>query len=169
MASRSSSRPVNAATDGSQLPGNRSRPTPKISCTIGASQAGVFANFPDDVRTGAVSKYELVVVDGSGDVAAAMTLSCYICSDDDQDDGGVSVDIAVLADCRGRGIAPSTLTGLAGWVASLVPTAHAHADVCTKNYASTKAVCKRVDGNVPCNIHHDCDMKAVRFCAHQSH
>jgi hypothetical protein len=57
-------------------------------------------------------KYELVVVDGSGGVVAAMNLSCYICSDDDEDDGGVSVDVAVLATCRGRGIAPSTLTSL---------------------------------------------------------
>lgn len=146
---------------------------PELSEGFVAGQAGAFTNIADDVRTGAVSQYELVVVDGSGDVVAAIKLSCYVCSDDDEDDGGVSVDIAVLANWRGCGFARSILTSLVGWVLFLVPTAHVHADVCTKNYASTKAVRKAgwrpVDGNVPCNIHHDCDMKAVRFCAHQAH
>lgn len=146
---------------------------PELSEGFAAGLAGAFANFANDVRTGAISKYELFVVDDSGNVIAAMNLACYICSDDHGEDGGVSVDIAVLASCRGRGIAPSTLTALTGWVVSLVPTAHVHADVCTKNYASAKAICKagwkRVNGDVPCNIHHDCDMEAVRFCAHQAH
>lgn len=146
---------------------------PELPAGFVAGLAGAFATFADDVRTGAASKYELVVVDDPGDVVAAVQLSCYICSDDDDDDCGVSVDIAVPANCRGRGIAPSTLKSLAGWVVSLVPAAHVHADVCTKNHASTTAVLKagwkRVDGDVPCNIHHDCDMKAIRFCEHQSH
>jgi hypothetical protein len=146
---------------------------PELSEGFVTGQAGAFTTFADDVRAGARSKYELVVVGNAGDVVAALQLSCYICSDEDEGDGGVSVDIAVPEICRGRSNAPSTLTSLAEWVVSLVPTAHVHADVCTKNYASTKAVSKagwkRVDENVPCNIDHDCNMKAVRFCAHQSH
>lgn len=146
---------------------------PELSEDFAASLARTFASFADDVQAGAVTKYELVVVDHSRAVVAALTLSCYICSDHDEDDGGVSVDIAVRANQRGRGIASSTLTSLAGWVVDLVPTAHVHADVCTKNGASNRAVGKAgwKPGNtrVPCLINHACEMKAVRFCAHQAH
>lgn len=71
---------------------------PELSEGFVAGRASAFANFADDARTGAMSKYELVV--GSGDVVAAINLSCYICSDDEEDYGGVSVDIAMLANCR---------------------------------------------------------------------
>jgi hypothetical protein len=146
---------------------------PELEEYFVAGLGGVFASFADDVRTGSATRYELVVVDRLGDVVAAVQLSCYICSDDDEADGGVAVDIAVPANLRGQGIAPSTLRSLATWVVSLVPSAHVHADVCTKNDASaiavSKAGWKSVDSDVDCHIHHDCDMKAVRNCAHQSH
>jgi hypothetical protein len=107
-----------------------------------ASLEEKYLHFPEMVRTATPLHYPLVVVDDSGAVLAALELSCYMCTDNDAD-FGVSVDIAVAADRRGRDIAPTVLAALAAWVDSVVPGAHAHADVCTRNRASTRAVGRR--------------------------
>jgi RimJ/RimL family protein N-acetyltransferase len=131
------------------------------------------ATFADAIAANSPQRFEFVVEDASGAVAACVQLAGDICPADPKS-FGVEIGYVVHPNFRLRGVATGMLGALPSWVHSQLGDAHTFGSVCTSNVGSTAAMhsagIRHIRDKQPCfgsadQRRHQCADKEAVFCS----